>query len=58
METKNLLLRFLVGKNYFVIDGESGLIQEIHGPSILRVYENGKWNLVDVNIYFGYRMDS
>lgn len=55
METRNFLLRFLVGKNYFVIDDTSGLIIEIHGPSILQVYENGKWNLVDVDIYFNYK---
>ncbi len=55
METKSPFLRFLVGTNFFVIDEGDGRILEIHGPSVLKKWNGGKWKFVDVDILFTYR---
>ena len=54
MGTRNLLLKLMIGKNQFVVDEKDGTILEIHGPSVLRRLEKGKWKFVDVDIYFKY----
>lgn len=54
METKNPILSWFVGKSYYVIDLENRRIVEIHGSSILKRQVNGKWDYVDVDMYFTY----
>ncbi len=34
---------------------DTGLIREIHGPSLLRTLERGKWKQADVDICFFYK---
>ncbi|MBN2625648.1 MAG: hypothetical protein JXA95_03190 [Spirochaetales bacterium] len=54
MGSRNFFVRLLVDRVFYVIDEDTGLIQEIHGPSLLRTREGGKWKQADVDIRFFY----
>lgn len=52
--TQNPIISWFLGKSYYVVDLETKLIMEIHGASILKREVNGKWELVNVDMYFRY----
>jgi hypothetical protein len=54
MEIANFLLDLLLGSVDFVFDGETRRLVEIHGPSVLKVEEEGVWRSVDVDAYYTY----
>lgn len=54
METQNPILSWFLGKSFYVVDLVSGRIAEIHGASILKRQVDGKWEYVDVDMYFSY----
>lgn len=55
LDAASFFLRFLVRPSYFVYDLQSRRLMEIHGTTILRTKQNGKWqNSTDVNMYYEY----
>ncbi|MDZ7821092.1 MAG: hypothetical protein U5N26_04335 [Candidatus Marinimicrobia bacterium] len=54
MNTRSIILSWFLGDSYFVIDKDDGTIREIHGSSVLKQEVNGKWEYIDVDIYFEY----
>lgn len=54
METQNPILSLFLGESYYVIDLGNERIVEIHGASILKRQVDGKWDYVDVDMYFSY----
>jgi hypothetical protein len=55
MKLKNGLLGMLIKPIDFVVDMDTGLVLEIHGPTILPVPgSSSKNNLVKANIYYSY----
>jgi hypothetical protein len=54
MEIASFILGLLIGPVDFVFEEDSKRLVEIHGPSILRVEERGKWRSVKVDAYYTY----
>ena len=54
MSTQNPIISWFLGKSFYVADIESGRILEIHGASILKREVNGKWEYVNVEMYYNY----
>lgn len=55
MNVASFFLKFLIKPSYFVYDLNNRSLQEIHGTTILRSQENGKWSkTTDVEIYYKY----
>jgi hypothetical protein len=52
MAPASVLLDLLIEPVYFVYDEKAKRILEVHGPSILKVRENGKWVNASVDIYY------
>ena len=58
LDIANFFLRFLVNESYFVYEISSKRLMEIHGTTILRTQQNGKWkNTTDVDIYYDYEKE-
>ncbi|MDZ7797693.1 MAG: hypothetical protein U5N56_11930 [Candidatus Marinimicrobia bacterium] len=55
MNTKSFILSWFIGDTYFIIDNDDGKIREIHGSSALKQQVNGKWEYINVDIFFEYR---
>lgn len=54
MQAENIFIRLLIDSNYFVIDENTGLINEIHGPSLLKEKIKENWEPLSVDILFFY----
>ncbi|WP_168203484.1 hypothetical protein [Oceanispirochaeta crateris] len=54
MKSNNPFLWFIAKPIHFLINEENSLIQEIHGPTILKIKVNEKWEFFDSEIYFKY----
>ncbi|MDD3715490.1 MAG: hypothetical protein PHT46_00115 [Candidatus Marinimicrobia bacterium] len=54
MGTQNPIISWFLGKSFYVVDLDSKLIMEIHGASILKREVKGKWEYVNVDMYFRY----
>ncbi|MBW6458789.1 MAG: hypothetical protein K0B52_06485 [FCB group bacterium] len=54
MSTQNPIISWFLGKSHYVADIETGRILEIHGASILKREVNGKWEYVNVEMYYTY----
>ena len=54
MRTRSLLLRMFAKPIQYVLDEETGLILEIHGPTTLRRRVGKRWEFFDGSIYFRY----
>jgi len=54
MRTRSLLLQIFARPIQYVVDKETGLILEIHGPTTLRRKVKNRWEFFDGSIYFEY----
>ena len=54
MGSSHFFINLILDEIFYVIDDNTLLIKEIHGPSLLRTYEGGKWKPADVDILFFY----
>lgn len=55
MNVASIFLKLLIRPSYFVYNLNDRSLQEIHGTTILRTQENGRWSkTTDVEIYYKY----
>jgi hypothetical protein len=54
MEIASFILGLFIGSVDFVFEEETRRLVEIHGPSILKVEEQGIWRYVEVDAYYTY----
>ncbi|MCF7793911.1 MAG: hypothetical protein K9N39_07930 [Candidatus Cloacimonetes bacterium] len=55
LDAASFFLQLLVKPSFFVYQISSQKLMEIHGTTILRTKQNGKWqNTTDVNMYYEY----
>jgi hypothetical protein len=54
MKIAGLILGLLIGSVDFVFDESTRRVLEVHGPSVLKVEEEGVWKNVKVDIYYTY----
>lgn len=55
LDAASIFLKLLVKPSYFVYDLSSQRLLSIHGTTILRTKQNGKWqNTTDVDMYYEY----
>lgn len=56
LDAASFFLKLVVRPSYFVYDIATKRLLEIHGTTILRTKQNGKWqNSTDVNMYYEYK---
>ncbi|MDP8269102.1 MAG: hypothetical protein P9L97_10270 [Candidatus Tenebribacter davisii] len=55
LNAASIFLKLVVRPSYFVYEVATKRLMEIHGTTILRTKQNGKWqNSTDVNMYYEY----
>ncbi|MFC1898258.1 hypothetical protein ACFLYJ_01675 [Candidatus Cloacimonadota bacterium] len=55
LDAASFFLKLVVRPSYFVYDTSTQRLMEIHGTTILRTKQNGKWqNSTDVDMYYEY----
>jgi hypothetical protein len=54
MNIASLILGLLIGSVDFVFEEETRRLVEIHGPSVLKIEEDGVWRSVKINAYYTY----
>ncbi len=55
MRPKSVLIKWLVGKTYYLVDLKTRRLLELHGFSTMRQRVDEKWEYVNMDFYYSYK---